>query len=84
MITINPYVPNFKRTPAKRTDPTVGASTWAFGSQLWKIKRGVLIINPNLATQYINLEQQSNKNRESLSIQLEDNIKTKGKPPIKP
>jgi len=29
----SPQHPNFKRRPAKRIDPTVGASTWALGSQ---------------------------------------------------
>src|SRR5262245_65431366 len=38
-----PYVPIFKRTPARITLPGVGASTWASGSHVWKGKRGTLI-----------------------------------------
>jgi len=29
----NPYPPNLSRIPARITEPAVGASTWAFGSQ---------------------------------------------------
>ena len=29
-----PYVPIFKRMPARITEPAVGASTWASGSQV--------------------------------------------------
>lgn len=29
----NPQPPNFNKIPAKRIEPAVGASTWAFGSQ---------------------------------------------------
>jgi hypothetical protein len=28
-----PYLPNFRRIPAKIIDPLVLASTWAFGNQ---------------------------------------------------
>src|SRR5215467_5884977 len=42
----NPYVPIFSRTPARMTDPAVGASTWASGSQVWKGNIGTLIANP--------------------------------------
>ena len=31
---IIPYVPNFNNTPAKITDPAVGASTCASGNQI--------------------------------------------------
>ena len=31
-----PYPPIFRRTPASSTEPAVGASTWASGSQVWK------------------------------------------------
>src|SRR6266436_5262701 len=31
----NPYVPIFSSTPARMTDPAVGASTCASGSQVW-------------------------------------------------
>src|SRR5580658_10528954 len=30
-----PYPPIFKRIPASITEPAVGASTWASGSQVW-------------------------------------------------
>jgi len=36
MIRINPYPPNFNKTPAKIIDPETGASTWALGSHKWK------------------------------------------------
>src|SRR6266852_906872 len=31
----NPYAPIFSSTPARITEPAVGASTWASGSQVW-------------------------------------------------
>jgi len=31
---ITPYVPNFSKTPAKITEPAVGASTCASGNQI--------------------------------------------------
>src|SRR5271169_3971103 len=42
----NPYVPIFSRTPARMTEPAVGASTWASGSQVWNGNIGTLIANP--------------------------------------
>lgn len=39
-----PYLPNFRRTPARIIDPATGASTWALGNQRWKIYRGILTI----------------------------------------
>jgi len=39
----NPYVPIFKRTPARITLPAVGASTCASGNQVWNGKSGTLI-----------------------------------------
>ena len=42
----NPYVPIFRRTAARITDPAVGASTWASGSQVWKGNIGTLIAKP--------------------------------------
>ena len=42
----NPYVPIFSRTPARMTEPAVGASTWASGSQVWKGNMGTLIAKP--------------------------------------
>src|ERR1700723_3874471 len=39
----NPYVPIFKSTPARMTDPAVGASVCASGSQVWNGNIGTLI-----------------------------------------
>ena len=36
MILNRPYPPIFKRSAASTTEPAVGASTWASGSQVWK------------------------------------------------
>ena len=41
-----PYVPIFRRTPARMTEMAVGASTWASGSQVWNGKSGTLIAKP--------------------------------------
>ena len=43
---ISPYVPIFSRTPARITEPAVGASTWASGSQVWNGNIGTLIAKP--------------------------------------
>src|ERR1700688_293152 len=40
---INPYVPIFSRTPARITEPAVGASVCASGSQVWNGNMGTLI-----------------------------------------
>src|SRR5437867_9575163 len=42
-----PYVPIFNRTPARITDPAVGASVWASGSQVWNGHSGTLMQNAN-------------------------------------
>lgn len=42
----NPYVPIFSRTPASRTEPTVGAAVWASGSQLCSGHIGVFTASP--------------------------------------
>ena len=42
---MKPYVPIFKRTPARITDPAVGASTCASGSHVWNGTMGTLIAN---------------------------------------
>ena len=39
---IKPKPPNFRRIPARITDPEVGASLWASGSQTWKGINGIL------------------------------------------
>lgn len=38
-----PYPPIFKRTAAKIIDPSIGASTCAFGNQRWRRNKGILI-----------------------------------------
>jgi len=38
----NPYVPIFSSTPARITEPAVGASVWASGSQVCSGKSGTL------------------------------------------
>ena len=43
---MKPYVPIFSRTPARITEPAVGASTWASGSQVWNGNIGTLIAKP--------------------------------------
>src|SRR5271165_5532209 len=42
----NPYVPIFSRTPARITEPAVGASTCASGSQVWNGNIGTLMAKP--------------------------------------
>src|SRR6201996_9327845 len=37
-----PYPPIFRRIPARMTEPAVGASTWASGSQVWTGHIGIL------------------------------------------
>ena len=39
---IKPYTPSFSKIPASKTEPTVGASTCASGSQIWKGNIGIL------------------------------------------
>src|SRR3990167_11119068 len=39
---IIPYVPNFNKTPARITEPAVGASTCASGNQIWTGNIGTL------------------------------------------
>ena len=40
-----PYVPIFSSTPARITEPAVGASTCASGSHVWNGNSGTLIAN---------------------------------------
>src|SRR6266849_1753050 len=42
---MNPYVPIFNKTPARITEPAVGASVCASGSQVWNGNIGTLIAN---------------------------------------
>src|SRR6266478_1340912 len=41
-----PYVPIFSKTPARMTDPAVGASMCASGSQVWNGNIGTLMAKP--------------------------------------
>src|SRR5580698_6159833 len=41
----NPYVPIFSKTPARITEPAVGASVCASGSQVWNGNIGTLMAN---------------------------------------
>src|SRR3954470_22095104 len=43
---ISPYVPIFSSTPARMTDPAVGASTCASGSQVWNGNIGTFTAKP--------------------------------------
>src|SRR5271169_4572783 len=47
----NPYVPIFSRTLARITDPAVGASTCASGSQVWNGNIGTLTAKPTKKAQ---------------------------------
>src|ERR1700686_5828722 len=40
-----PYPPIFKRIASRITDPAVGASTWASGSQVWTGHIGIFTAN---------------------------------------
>src|SRR6266853_27094 len=42
----HPYVPIFRRTAARITEPAVGASVCASGSQVWNGNIGTLIAKP--------------------------------------
>src|SRR5579859_1827285 len=42
----NPYVPIFSRTLARMTEPAVGASTCASGSQVWNGHIGTFTAKP--------------------------------------
>src|SRR5690348_10217407 len=43
---MKPYVPSFRRTAARMTEPTVGAWVWASGSHVWNGNIGTLTANP--------------------------------------
>src|SRR5260370_21049687 len=42
---MKPYVPIFSKTPARMTEPAVGASVCASGSQVWNGNMGTLMAN---------------------------------------
>ena len=44
---MKPYVPILSMTPAKITEPGVGASTWASGSHVWNGNTGTFMANDN-------------------------------------
>src|SRR5581483_7038488 len=43
---MKPYVLNFRRMAGRITEPTVGASVWASGSQVWNGNMGTLMAKP--------------------------------------
>src|SRR5947207_12598787 len=45
-ILMKPYEPIFRRIPASKTEPTVGASVWASGSHVWNGHLGTLMADP--------------------------------------
>ena len=47
----NPYVPIFSSTLARMTEPAVGASTCASGSQVWNGNMGTLMAKPRKKAQ---------------------------------
>ena len=52
---MKPYVPIFSRTPARTTEPAVGASTCASGSHVCSGTIGTLMANdsPNAASRIV-------------------------------
>src|SRR5262245_55514719 len=42
----NPYEPSFSSTPASSTEPAVGSTASAKGTQVWNGNNGTLIANP--------------------------------------
>ncbi len=46
LIRAKPYPPSFSRTPARMTEPAVGASTCASGSHVWNGNIGTLKAKP--------------------------------------
>ncbi len=45
-ILMKPYVPSFRRIAASSTEPCVGASVWASGSQVWNGNIGTFTAKP--------------------------------------
>ena len=80
-IKINPKPPNFNKRPAKIIDPKVGASTWAFGNQIWKIKRGSFTKNLNLKQKNNNILME--KKRKIFWTSKNNNEIKRGKEEIK-
>ena len=44
----NAYAPILSSTPARSTEPPVGASVWASGSHVWNGTIGTLIMNASV------------------------------------
>ena len=59
---ITAKIPNFNKTPANNTEPTVGASTCASGNQIWAGNIGTLTAKANI------------KNNQIIKLRLEYNI----------
>src|SRR5271167_2358873 len=57
----NPYVPIFSRTPARITEPAVGASVCASGSQVWNGNMGTLIAKAKKKPQKSQIFSESGK-----------------------
>src|SRR5580693_7476602 len=51
---MKPYVPIFNKTPAKITEPAVGASVCASGNHVWNGNMGTLIANAKKKAQNSN------------------------------
>jgi len=61
---ISPYEPSFRRQAAKMIDPTVGASTWAFGNHTWKKNTG------NFTQNTINTKKQKTPTSNSKNLNI--------------
>lgn len=48
----SPYLPSFRRIPARIIEPATGASTWAFGSHRWVRYRGVFTKNAMIVSSH--------------------------------
>lgn len=45
---IRPYLPSFRRIPARIMDPATGASTWAFGSHRCRVYSGIFVMKARI------------------------------------
>ena len=69
-----PYVPIFRSTPARITEPAVGASTCASGSQVWNGNSGTLIANASAKAE--NSQNWSERGTGSCTRSLYANVTT--------
>ena len=53
-----PYPPNFSKTAARTMEPTMGASTWALGSQRWRLYSGIFTIKVIIHANHIKMFDQ--------------------------